>query len=94
MGAVAEEELSDERAKEWFEQDTFDKLLKEAHSPPPTPVDNLLVRIHFIIVLIRWTGLAPWDFEFPFPGSLTPTFLVPPPPPPSGSGPVYLGRPN
>ena len=22
--------------------------------------DNLLVRIHFIIVMIRWTGLAPW----------------------------------
>ena len=31
---------------------------------------NLLVRIHFIIVMIRWTGLAPWEFEFPFPGSL------------------------
>jgi len=29
-------------------------------------IDNLLVRIHFIIVMIRWTGLAPWDFEFPF----------------------------
>jgi len=24
---------------------------------------NLLVRIHFIIVMIRWTGLAPWEFE-------------------------------
>ena len=36
---------------------------------------NLLVRIHLIIVMIRWTGLAPWDFESPFPGSLTPTFL-------------------
>jgi len=24
----------------------------------------------------RWTGLAPWEFEFPFPGSLTSTFLV------------------
>ena len=34
-------------------------------------IDNLLVRIHFIIVMIRWTGLAPWEFEFPFPGSLT-----------------------
>jgi len=32
-------------------------------------IDNLLVRIHFIIVMIRWTGLTPWDFEFPFPGS-------------------------
>jgi len=23
----------------------------------------VLVRIHFIIVMIRWTGLAPWEFE-------------------------------
>jgi len=38
-------------------------------------IDNLLVRIHCIIVMIRWTGLAPWGFEFPFPGSLTSTFL-------------------
>ena len=38
-------------------------------------IDNLLVRIHFIIAIIRWTGLAPWEFEFPFPGSLTSTFL-------------------
>ena len=38
-------------------------------------IDNLLVRIHFIIVMIRWTGLAPWEFESPFPGSLTSTFL-------------------
>ena len=29
---------------------------------------NLLVRIYFIIVMIRWTGLAPWEFEFHFPG--------------------------
>ena len=28
--------------------------------------DNLLVRIPFIIVMIRWTGLAPWEIEFPF----------------------------
>ena len=26
-------------------------------------IDNLLVRIHFIIVMIRWTGLAPLGFE-------------------------------
>ena len=38
-------------------------------------IDKLLVRIHFIIVMIRRTGLAPWEFEFPFPGSLTSTFL-------------------
>jgi len=25
--------------------------------------------------MIRWTGLAPWEFEFPFPGSLTSSFL-------------------
>ena len=39
-------------------------------------VDNLLVRTHFIIEMIRWTGLALWEFEFPFPGSLTSTILV------------------
>ena len=39
-------------------------------------IDNLLVRILFIIVMVRWTGLAPWEFEFPFPGSLISTFLV------------------
>ena len=38
-------------------------------------IDNLLVRIHFIIEMIWWTGLAPWEFEFPFPGSLTSSFL-------------------
>ena len=26
-------------------------------------IDNLLVRIHFIIVMIWWNGLAPWEFE-------------------------------
>jgi len=38
-------------------------------------IDNLLIRIHFIIEMIWWTGLAPWEFEFPFPGSLITTFL-------------------
>ena len=27
-------------------------------------IDNLLVRIHFIIVMIGWTRLAPWEFDF------------------------------
>ena len=36
---------------------------------------NLLVRIHFVIVMMRWTGLAPWEFEFSFLCSLTSTFL-------------------
>jgi len=39
-------------------------------------IDNLLVRIHVIIEMIRWTGLAPWEFESPFPGSLTSSFLT------------------
>ena len=26
---------------------------------------NLLVRIHYIIVMIQWTGLEPWGSEFP-----------------------------
>jgi len=34
-------------------------------------IDDLLVRIHYIIVMIRWTGLAPWEFEYPFPGETT-----------------------
>ena len=25
-------------------------------------IDNLLVRNRFIIVMIRWTGFAPWEF--------------------------------
>jgi len=36
----------------------------------------LLVRIYFIIVMLRWTGLAPWEFEFP---------LHPPAPAPESS---------
>ena len=39
-------------------------------------IDNLLVRIHVIIEMIWSTGLAPWEFEFPFSGSPTLTFLV------------------
>ena len=38
-------------------------------------IDNLLVRNQYIIVMMRWTGLAPWESVFPFPGSLTSTFL-------------------
>jgi len=39
-------------------------------------IDNLLIQIHLIIVMIRWTGLAPWEIEFPFSCSLTSAFLV------------------
>ena len=38
-------------------------------------IDSLLVRIHFIIEMIWWTGLALWELEFPFPGSLISTCL-------------------
>ena len=31
-------------------------------------IDNLLVRVHFIIEMIWWTDLAPWEFKFLFPG--------------------------
>ena len=37
--------------------------------------DNLLVRIHLIIEMILVDRLAPWEFEFPFPGSLISTVL-------------------
>ena len=38
-------------------------------------IDFPPVRIHCIILMIWWTGLTPWEFEFPFSGSLTSTFL-------------------
>ena len=34
--------------------------------PPPKRdfcIDNILVRINFIIAMIGWTGLAPWEFD-------------------------------
>ena len=37
-------------------------------------VDNLLVRSHCIIVMIKWTGLARWQFDF-VPCSLASTVL-------------------
>jgi len=38
-------------------------VLLRAHLPEREFfIDNLLVRIHFIIVMIWWTGLAPWEF--------------------------------
>ena len=44
-------------------------------APPASPpsstereffIDTLLVWIHVIIAMIWWTGLARWEFEFPF----------------------------
>ena len=42
-------------------------------------VDKLPVRVRFIIVMIWWTGLVPWEFECPFRGSLTSTLMGKPP---------------
>ena len=39
-------------------------------------IGNPLVCIHFIIEMIWWAGLAPLQFEFPFPGSLKSTFII------------------
>ena len=54
-------------------------LLLSVHSPVCRErefvFDNLLVRNQLIIVMIQWTGLAPWKLKFPFPGSFTSTFL-------------------
>ena len=36
-------------------------------------IDKILVRIHVIIVMNGWTGLAPCEVELSFPGSLTST---------------------
>jgi len=30
-------------------------------------IDELVVRIHLIIVMMRWTGLASWKFGIPYP---------------------------
>ena len=59
-----------------------DGPVPKADGPVPAPLvpdgefflENLLVRIHFIIQMFWWTGLAPWEFEFPFPASHTSTF--------------------
>ena len=41
-------------------------------------IGHLLVRIHFIIEMTWWTGLAPWEFEAPQPEArnLEPRFLA------------------
>ena len=39
-------------------------------------IDNLLVQIHFVIVKMRWTGLAPWVSKSSRPGRLTSSFLA------------------
>ena len=48
-------------------------------------LDKLQVPVHFIIETARWIGLAPCEFEFPFPCNLASTFLPSPNPPPISS---------
>ena len=50
-------------------------MAKELSKEREFTIDNLLARVHHIIVMIWWTGLAAWEYEFPFPGSLTSTFV-------------------
>ena len=33
-------------------------------------IDNHLIRIYSMIEIVCWTGLEPWEFESPLPGSL------------------------
>ena len=39
-------------------------------------IDNLLVRINFIIAMIWWTGFTPRGFQFPVAGRLISTFFL------------------
>ena len=39
-------------------------------TPPAERDTSLLTTYWSIFEMIWWTGLAPWEFEFPFPGSL------------------------
>ena len=52
------------------------RLVRCSWAEKESSLDNLLVRVYFIIVMIRWTGLAPWEFGFPSSGRLRSTFLV------------------
>ena len=45
--------------------DLFASVSQEVRREREFFIDNPLVRIHFIVEMIRWTGLAPWEFEFP-----------------------------
>jgi len=50
----------------WLQGDGRGRLRAAGLHPGPEKdfsIDNLLVRVYFIIMMIRWTGLAPWEFE-------------------------------
>ena len=54
--------------RSWIPASSLAWPLPPNQNPPERElfIDNLLVRIHLIIVMIRWTGLAPWEFELFF----------------------------
>jgi len=77
-GSPPHPEPSSLTGKDWVDEKTGVPMsmaaqrtqsLLQAQVPPPRErvLDNLLVRVHFIFVMIRWTGLAPWEVEFTFP---------------------------
>ena len=45
------------------QQTSIEAKTATIHAERQFVIDNLVVRIHFINVMIRWTGLAPWEFE-------------------------------
>jgi hypothetical protein len=53
----------------------IERPTRPVHTERDFFIDDLLVQIHCIIVMIRWTGLALWEVRFPFPGSRIYTFL-------------------
>jgi len=61
--------LESNKEEEEEEEEGWWWLAPRQHAPRAQAreffIDNLLVRIHFIIEMIRRTGLAPWEFEFP-----------------------------
>jgi len=54
-GPAVQESLAAEEHEVWIVPVLREQRLQRERS--------LLVRIHFIILMIRWTGLAPWEFE-------------------------------
>ena len=51
-------------AMSWAEGDRGREVVDRVFAEREFFIDNLLVRIHRCF---WWTGLAPWEFEFPFP---------------------------
>jgi len=60
----------------WFPNQTFyaTETIRLIRAPHASGMDARPVRIHLIIEKIWWTGLAPWEIDFSFAGSLISTF--------------------